>query len=294
MSSWLTENESLIQSALVLAIFGYSLQVAMRAGVFSLAGAGFYAVGGYGAGALTLKHGWAPLPALLAAILAAGVVGLVLSLILGRLRSLYLAMATVAFDLLIQVAATQWKEETGGPLGLYGVPVAVTTTSLIVAVAIASALLVWREHGASRRTLEALRLDEEVAPVLGIDVRRRRHQAFVLSSMLGALAGGLNVMLFTTITPHEVGFNLIVSGLTIIVIGGISSWVGALVGAFIVTWLPELLAFSGSWRPVIQGLIIVFAVVWFNDGLVGVARRGWRWLREHRPRARSVVSESVP
>jgi branched-chain amino acid transport system permease protein len=192
----------------------------------------------------------------------------------------------------MQVVALEWRDVTGGALGLYGVPVTVTTAGLIAAVGVASAILWYRERGSSGRMLESMRLDEQLAPTLGVNVMRRRHEVFALSGLLGATAGVLYVLLYSTITPDQAGFGLIITALTIIVIGGISSWTGALVGAFIVTWLPEWLEFAGEWRSAVEGGIIVLMVIWVPDGLVGLlarARRslaGYRmWLRRPAPSA---------
>jgi branched-chain amino acid transport system permease protein len=292
--SWFSDNETLIQNALILALLAYSFQVAMSAGVFSLAGVGFYAVGAYMPAILITKHGWPTLTAVVSALLVSAVISLALALILARLRSLYLAMATMAFNLLVQLVAVEWEGQTGGALGLFGVPVVVSSLGLVLIVVAVSLLLWRRERGSSRRTLEALRLDERLAPVVGIDVVRRRHQAFVFSAILGALAGAMNTLIFSTINPTQVGFGLITTALTVIVVGGISSWVGALVGAFIITWLPDWLAFTGDWRPVVVGAITVLMVVWVNDGLVGLLSRGRRWAmaRRRTVRAAPVAAEA--
>lgn len=287
--TWFDSNETLIQSALIFTLLAYSFQVAMRAGVFSFAGVGFFAIGGYSSGILVMDHGWATVPAVAVGVLGSCVIATGLSLVLARLRALYLAMATVAFVLLVQVVATQWEGVTNGALGIYGVPVTVSTLGLVVIVALASLLLWFRERGASRRRLEVLRLDEQLAPTLGIDVVRRRHEAFVLSAALGALAGGLNILVLSTMSPEQVGFGLIVNALMMVVIGGFGTWVGGLVGAFIVTWLPDWLEFTGDWRPVVQGMVIVLMAVWVSDGLVGLIGRAWRrgrgMLRERRATA---------
>lgn len=289
MSDWFTSNETLIQSALIFALLAYSFQVGLRAGVFSLAGVGFYAIGGYVAAILVQREEWPTVPAILAALVASAAIAYLLSLVLARLGGLYLAMATVAFDLLVQVMATQWEGMTGGALGMYGIPVVMTTAALVAIVVVVSALLFLRERGSSGRTLEAMRLDEQLAPTLGIDVVRRRHGTFTLSGVLGGLAGALNALTFSTLAPAQVGFGLIVTALTIIVIGGISSWVGPLVGAFIVTWLPDWLAFAGEWRPVIEGAIIVLMVVWVSDGLVGLVTRARRSIAGRLPALRRPV-----
>jgi branched-chain amino acid transport system permease protein len=294
LSGWFGSNEALVQNALVLTLLGFSFQVALRAGVFSLAGVGFYAVGGYTA-AILVQHGWAAVTAIATALIAAAAVGLVLALILGRLRTLYLAMATVAFDLLVQILAENLNV-TGGVVGLFGIPVKVTTLSVALLVAV-SALVLWRlERGVIGRTTEALRVDEHLAATLGVDIVRQRVVAFVLSAVLGALAGALNALMFNTLAPSQVGFELIVAGLTVIVIGGTSSWLGPVIGAFIVTWLPDWLAFAGEWRIPVQGAIVIIMVLYASDGIVGLLQRARRWsVVQVRPRRRRtrLVPEAV-
>src|SRR4051794_41579995 len=120
--SWFSDNEVLIQSALAVSLLAYSFQVAMRSGVFSLAGVGFWAIGGYTT-AYLVDHGWRTAPAILVALAASAVIAVVLGLVLGRLRSLYLGMATVAFVLLVQIVAVNWVGFTGGPRGPCSLPV---------------------------------------------------------------------------------------------------------------------------------------------------------------------------
>lgn len=288
ISSWFGNNEALIQSALMAAILAYSFQIVLRSGVFSFAGVAFWAIGGYTAAILTL-HGWATVPAILVALVGCAVIAYVLALVVGRLRSLYLAMATVAFDLLVQTVASTWTGLTGGAQGLYAVPLRITTLDLFLLVAACSILLWLLERGASGRMLEALRLDEGVASAVGVNVTRERRRVFVLSGVLAALAGTMNPLLFSTIGPSQAGFELITATLTMIVIGGVASWPGALVGAFIVTWLPGELTFLGNWWPAVQGLLVIVVVIYFSDGLVGLVVSLWRGLQEL-VRRRSLVA----
>jgi branched-chain amino acid transport system permease protein len=272
IADWFSNNESLIQSALVLAILGFSTQLALRAGVFSLAGVGCWAIGGYTA-AILVQHGQPTLVAIGLGLVETAAVGLVLALILGRLRSLYLAMATFAFVFLVQIVARVADGLTGGPLGLYAIPVKVTTSGLLVATAVAAGVVVLFERGRSGRTLEALRLDEQLARTVGVNVMRHRVVAFVVSATLGSLSGAMNALLFNTMAPDQAGFRLVVDALTIVVIGGIGAWYGPLVGAAIVVWLPEILRFAGDWRTVAQGVIVVLMVIYAPEGVTGIVRR---------------------
>jgi branched-chain amino acid transport system permease protein len=274
---------------MVWTLLTYSFQVPLRTGVASFAGVGFCAIGAYTAAILTTTHGWPTVPAILAATVICALTGLLLSLILSRLRSLYLAMATVAFALLVQIAILNLKALTNGPAGFYGVPLAMTTLSAFLVVAVAT-IVVWRRgSGAQGRRIEAVRVDERLAKTLGIDVNRERHIAFVLSAVLGCLAGCTYVFLFTVLTPELFGFNMITTALEMIVIGGSAFWLGPVVGVALITWLPEWLAGTDDWRPIVVGLTVLVMAVYFADtGLVGLLGRGGhvladRWRASRRP-----------
>jgi branched-chain amino acid transport system permease protein len=288
LGDWFASNEALIQTALMSSLLAFSFQVAMRSGVFTFAGVGCWAIGGYTTGIL-VQHGWAPIPAIAASLALAAAAGLLLALILGRLRALYLAMVTVAFDLLVQILA-QTLDVTGGANGLFGVPIVVGTGALFIVVAITCVVLRQRERGATGRMLEAMRVDEQLAPMLGISIMRQRIVAFVLSGVLAAMSGAMYVLMFSTLSPSQAGFELIVSTLTMVVIGGISSWTGPVIGAFVVTWMPDLLTFIGDWWPAVQGAIVVLMVIFAPDGLVGIARSAWRALASRAVSLRPVAA----
>lgn len=265
-------SEILMQHTLVFTLLAFSVQIALRSGVFSLAGIGCWAVGAY-ASALLAQGDVPVLVGVAAAVAMAVVIGVVLALVLGRLRALYMAMATLAFVLLVQTLA-QTLDLTGGALGLYGVPVEMTTGGLVAVVVVSAALLVLLERGRPGRALEVLRLDELLASAVGLNVVRWRVAVFVLSCALGGLSGALYPLLFTAVSPEQVGFGLVVDVLTMIVIGGTAAWWGAPVGAFVVIWLlPEMLSFSGSLQDVVQGLIVVIMAVYVPEGVVGLVHQ---------------------
>ncbi|KDA06909.1 hypothetical protein DC31_06840 [Microbacterium sp. CH12i] len=121
MIEFFTANAPLLRNISVLALLGYSVHIALRAGVFSFATIGFFAISGY-LSANLLQAGWAWPLVFVFAVLIGLIVALLISPVLTRLRHLYLAMATLAFTLFIQSVAMSWDTYTGGAQGLFGVP----------------------------------------------------------------------------------------------------------------------------------------------------------------------------
>jgi branched-chain amino acid transport system permease protein len=283
MFGWFDSNEALIQSALALSILGFSVQLALRAGVFSLAGVGFWAIGGYSVANLVGKHGWSTPLAIVVTVAATLIPAVLLALILRKLRALYLAMATFAFVLIVQIVALNWDSVTGGPVGLFAIPVTVSTLGLtLVVVACAVGVFFW-ERGRHGRVMESVREDERLAAALGVNVPRERVLVFTVSAGLGTLSGALNALMFNTLTADQAGFGLITTALMVIVLGGTQAWWGPIAGAVIVTWLPEVLRFADDYREVIQGAIVVLVVVYAPEGVVGAARAIERRLRRPAP-----------
>lgn len=283
MIAWYDTNIILIQSTFVGLLMALSLQVPIRFGVFSFAGIGCYGIGAYVAAIMTIRYEWPAVAAIGAGMLIAGVVGYLLALTVRRLGGLYLGMATIAFDLIVGVLAVNGGDLTGGPSGLFGALADVTTLHLVLISVVVVGLLAYSERGAIGRRVEAVREDPELAASMGIDVRRHRQAAFVISALLGACAGGLNVLLRTTIAPTDIGFSLVVLALTMIIVGGSRSWAGALIGAMIFTWLPSFLEFSGQWQKVIYGVIVALAAIWVPGGLLGMMTDAYRsWQRSRR------------
>jgi branched-chain amino acid transport system permease protein len=270
MTDWYFSNLVLIQSTLTGLVLALSIQVPLRMGVFSFAGAGSYGIGAYAAALLVIHQKMPALAAIALAVCLTAVVGLLLGLVISRLNGLYLAMATVAFDLIIGVIAINGGTFTGSSTGLYGVISDFTMPVMFALTAVALVLVVLSEHGKVGRRVHAVRDDQQLAASAGVNVRRYRLVAFVVSGALGGLAGGMTVMVRTIIGPLDIGFNLIVLALTMIIVGGAMSWKGAVIGAIIFTWLPSLLTFVGTWQVLIYGIIVAVAAVLLPRGIHGV------------------------
>jgi len=286
-------DSSLIASIVVYVLLAYSVQVPLRAGVFALSGIGCFAIGGYTTAILTIEG--APLVlALVAGVLLSAGVSLLLALVLVRLNSLYLAMATVAFVVIIGVIAANAGDLTGGAIGLFAVPVSLGLWPVEILVVVVSLLLVALERYVSGRSILVAREDEELAHSLGINIASQRRMVFVVSGMLGGLAGGCHVLTVASIAPETAGFSMIILVLTMVILGGFGTWAGAALGAAILTWLPLELASVGHWWPVIYGLVLTGMAVYAPAGLAGLLSRLFRGIRRtllrrsNAPRTREV------
>jgi branched-chain amino acid transport system permease protein len=281
--SWWLNNETYIEIVAVYALLAFSIQVCLKAGTFSLASVGFYAISSYMTADL-VKHGWPTVPAIAVGIVVCSIIGLALAYLLVRLRDLYLGMATIAFDLMVGVVALNWDKVTGGAAGLYSIPVRVSGLSMTIVVVVVIGLLVLMQRGTIGRTFEAIRDDTQLAVTVGIDRRRYQRLAFVFSAALGALAGSMHSLAFYAISPTDASFSLIITALAMVTVGGSGSWVGALVGAVLLGYLPIKLTSIGDWWPVIYGTAMALVATYLPVGFYGLAQIGVR-------RARTALQE---
>jgi branched-chain amino acid transport system permease protein len=276
-SFWL--QAGLFAMAAVVSAIGLTLLVG-RAGQLSLGHAFFVAVGAYGycylAGAPASTGprglGLPPVLALLGAVLAAGAAGALFSPISGRLRGIYLGLASLGLVFLGQHILTNATPLTGGyhgrdaaPLSLFGFGFSNSDPSGLVLLGVAFgqlerlwyvglagvALAWWSARNLVRsrpgRAFAVLRDSEAAAGAMGVDVGRYKAAAFVVSSMYAGLGGVLTALAFGRIVPDSFGLTASVSFLVMIVIGGIGSVGGAVAGAVFVTLLPLVLDhYSGS------------------------------------------------
>jgi branched-chain amino acid transport system permease protein len=268
MNAWYFSNLVLIQATMTGLLMALSVQVPLRMGVFSFAGVGSYGIGAYAAALVTIHWQLGSLAAIGFAVVLTAVIGLLLGLVIARLAGLYLA--TVAFDLIIGVIAINGGTFTGSSTGLFGVLSDFTMPMMFTLTLVVLGLVVVSEHGKIGRRVHAVRDDQQLAASAGINVRRYRIAAFVVSGALGGLAGGMNVMVRSTIGPLDIGFHLIVLALTMIIVGGAMSWKGAVIGAIIFTWLPPTLDFVGEWQHLLYGIIVAVAAVLLPRGIHGV------------------------
>jgi branched-chain amino acid transport system permease protein len=265
---WVT-NPYALQNVALAAMLAIGVQISLRTGSFSLAAIGFYGIGAYTAAHL-VKSGQSTVLAILAGIAISVVVAWLLARLLLRLRDLYLAMATLAFDLLVGVVALNWTSVTGGPLGIYAIPSTVSTTTIVVLLVVVIAVAAALELGVGGRASVVVREDDQLAQSLGIDPDRYRRFGFVLSAAVGALAGALYALCNFAINPGIVGFDAVIATLAMVIVGGYTSWFGALIGSILLVQLPLQLSGIGTWWPAVYGAALLFIAVYAPGGIVGL------------------------
>jgi branched-chain amino acid transport system permease protein len=279
-------HEVLFQTTAIYAVLAVSFQVVLRTGVFSFASIGFFGIGAYAAGDL-VRHGFPGLGAFFVVIAGSFVLGYVLALPFIRLRGLYLGMVTFAFDQIVLVAANNGGSLTGGAVGLFGIPAESSTPELFIIAVVAVVALSQLERRGLGRTFAVIRTDERLAHSLGVEVSKHRNFIFALSAALGGAAGVMDIYNFGSFGTSSFGFDLIVTGLTMAVVGGVDSWLGAVVGAIFVVWFPSLATFaSGMWTTIIYGVLVILVVSYQPGGIFGLCRGGIHLLMDRRRKSR--------
>jgi branched-chain amino acid transport system permease protein len=267
--------------SLILFIAVLGLDVLMGyAGQVSLGHAGFMAVGGYTAAILATTYGWPPLPATLVAVVLCVFCALVLSVATARLRGHYLALATLAFGLLIDSVAVGLVDVTGGPSGLVGIPAfavagfAFDTPQRMYYLALAlSAILVIILQGGMRsgfgRALKAVRSDQLAAAALGINVGRVKVVALCISAALAGLSGGLYAFNFHFLSPDMVSTTRSFEMIAMLVLGGEGTLIGGFFGSLTLTLLPTLVQEFAVFKTAVEGAVLVAIFLFMPEGLFG-------------------------
>jgi branched-chain amino acid transport system permease protein len=249
-------------------------------GQVSLGQAGFMAVGGYTSAILATNHGWPPLLGILAGILLSLACAIVLSLVTMRLRGHYLALATLAFGLLVDSLTVGMTETTGGPSGLVGVPsfsvgpltfdTPVKMYYLVAALIVALVLLLLGGiRSGFGRALQAVRTDQTAAAALGINVPRYKMAAFAISAALASLSGSLYAFFFHFLSPEMVGLQRSLEMIAMLVVGGEGTLVGSLFGVALLTLLPTIFQPLAIYKTLAEGALLVIAVRYLPGGIFG-------------------------
>ncbi|HHV17774.1 MAG TPA: branched-chain amino acid ABC transporter permease [Thermoanaerobacterales bacterium] len=240
-------------------------------GQLSLGHATFMGLGAYAATLFTLKlH----LPFLASIILGATVAaffGFVIGVPTLRLKGDYLAIATLGFGEIMKNILLN-LQITGGPMGLRGIPkvtnIYVATAALILVIFSLNRIM----NSRVGKSFIAIREDELAAEAMGINTTRFKILAFIIGAFYAGMAGGLYAFLFRYINPKDFGFMKSIEILCMVVLGGMGNTYGAVLGAFIITVLPELLRsvspVIAQYRMVLYGLLLVIMMIVKPQGII--------------------------
>jgi len=262
------------------ALLALSVWVTLYAGQLTLGNAAFMAIGAYGSALLGMSLG-VPFPMGLAVgALLSAVLAVPLGFAVFRLRGVYLAIATIGFGEVVRVVLLTLPF-TGKALGLNGIPPITELWQIYLSLAVVGYVL-WRVQGSTAgRAWAAIREDEIAAASQGIAIRRYKLAAFVAGAAIAAWAGGLSAHLNFSIEPGDFGFTRAVQILVFAVVGGTPSVAGPIVGATLLTALPEILRPLKEYRDIFAGLILMLVIIYLPRGLVTLAElRKTRQLQE--------------
>lgn len=232
----------------------------------SLGNAGFMAIGAYTSAYLTVKTGLAIFPAIVIGAVVAGFMGLLVGIPVLRLSGLYIVMATFGFGEVVRTFFLNF-EPTGGAYGFRG-PIG-ATVPMIFGWVLAFILFFWLlSHSRLGRSLAAVRDDPEVASSIGLNVKLLKLGAFWLGAFIAGAAGGLYAHYMFYIESNS--FHILVSTMAIlyVILGGMYTFWGAVVGAIIFSILPEMLRFMQDWRLSLYGAVLVLMLIFRPSGII--------------------------
>ncbi len=266
-------------TTMIFVILSASLNlITGSAGLLSLGHAAFFGVGAYTAALLSTRLGWPFWLTLPAAGAVAALVGALVAVPTMRLTSIYFAVATLGIGEMIYVTMLNWVGLTRGPMGVRSIP-GITlfgsegmVFSLVVTAAVMLGSL-WVVHRLMYsyygNSLRALREDDACADAMGIDVGRLKLQSFGVACCLAGVAGALFAHTTGFISPESFRFGESILVLSMVVVGGLGSLYGSIIGALLLTVLPELLRDLGSWRMIAVGAVLFLSILFLPRGLVG-------------------------
>ena len=276
MPEWLDDflwtYQNLVHAMGINALLALSMYVVLAVGQLSLGQAAFMGLGAYSSALMTLQLKlpfYAVLPLSVAVpvafALAVGVPTL-------RLSGVYLAIATIGLGEVLRAVYLN-VDVFGGALGLSGIPERAATWMIygLLGLAVLALWLVGRSG--IGRAMEAMREDETAAQVMGVPVRRYKMGALLASAVLAGVAGCLSAHVSSFIGPNEYGFEPAVTILSYVLLGGIGTPFAPVLGAWVLTLLPELLRGFSDIRLVLNGVIIVLAVLFLPNGLLAIRMR---------------------
>lgn len=280
---------------LINIILALSMYLPLSTGQLSLGAAGFMSIGAYTSALLTLKM-HVPMPiGILAAGIVAGVIGIAIGIPTLRLNGVYLAICTLGFGEMVRVILNN-MEITNGALGLSGIPqigqslvkllkeAGLTAKSLgisnpqfsalltlvVLLIALIFIFLFINRQGKSRvgRAFEAIRADESAAQAMGINITYYKVLAFAQGAFLSGMAGAFSAHVTFFISPADFNYHRAVEILIFAVLGGSEVILGPILGATLLTLLPEALRFASDYRMMIYGSILILMMIFRPQGIL--------------------------
>lgn len=248
------------------------------AGQISLGHAGFVGLGAYASAVLPTHLGWHPLLAMAAGAVATGLLALLVARPILRLKGHYLAMATLGLGIIINIVIRNEAAWTGGPDGMPVESMSLFGYALMRdrqwywVIAVMLMLSVWGVlnliDSPFGRALRGLHGSEIASQVVGVDVARYKAAVFVISAVMASIMGSVLAHYVGFVTPDVSNFFHSIELITMVVVGGMASVFGSVLGAVLLTALPQALATLEGWEVVVFGTVLVVCMIFLPRGLV--------------------------
>jgi branched-chain amino acid transport system permease protein len=247
-------------------LLAWSVYTVLLTGSLSFAQGAFMAIGCYGAGVLTVKFGWPLLPATLVAAAGAAVMAAILGYPALRQRGIYLILVTLGITFCVRVVIENVKYV--GAVSGFGGMVGADLNSVLIALAFVATFLIALSYSPLQRICDAVREDDRVAASLGINVTAVRLIGFSAGAAIAAVAGSLYGHYMNFVRPESFDVLLSVYVVLYVVLGGANNLWGPLLGAAVMTLLPEYFRVLADWRPTVFGLAILIMLLFRPQGLL--------------------------
>lgn len=274
-----------------LAVVGLVILIGY-AGQISLGHAGFAGIGAYACALAPQQLGLHPGLALVLGAAISGVMALLIGRPILRLKGYYLAVATLGFGILVSMVLSNERALTGGPDGMQvqdlGLRALLRELGWRVsggemwyalsgiALLIGAWLALNLHNSPTGRAMRALHGSEVAAATVGVDVARQKLRAFVISAVYASVAGSLLALQNGYITPDVAGFMHSIEMVTMAVLGGVGSVLGAFFGAAILTTLPQVLTVFQEYEQILLGLVMMLCMIFMREGLLPSVLRALR------------------
>ena len=275
--------------ALIYAIFVTGLNVFMGfAGQVSFGQNAFAAISGYTSAVLTTTYGMEPLLGMLIGISGSLAFALLIGYPTLRLKGHYLAMATLAVGLIVYEVAVHWQSVTQGYMGISGIPpigigryqiTSEKSQLLFLVIVTAVMLFVASRIRNSRpgRAFVAVAGSEDAARALGVNVAHYKLISFLISAGYAALAGSLFVHVVGFVSPEVYGMHMVVLAFTMLYVGGIGTIVGPLIGAIVISLLPEIFRQFKDYQDLAYGAVLILLLIYAPRGIASFGDLLARW-----------------
>lgn len=258
-------------------ILALSVFATLMVGQFSLAQVGFWSIGAFVTAILTTMHGVPLYSALLLSAIICGFIGMLLGYPCLKIKGIYLTLATVAFAEVVRVFFNNLNYQIEiddrvvgplGALGFRGVKVMAAWPEIYITLSVIILLFILITSSRLGLSINAVREDETAAASLGINVTKVKVAMFMFGAAIAGVGGGLYASFSSYVLAENFSFHMALVSIFYVAVGGMYTFSGPIVGAVVLTLLPEIFRFAADYRMILYGVVVIIVVIIFPRGIV--------------------------